>query len=234
MSADAGGPPIPVRDDVHDPDPGFAQLYSQLPDATDLEPWLRLCRAAEGEVLYVGVGTGRLALPLAGGGVSIVGVDSHPGMLARLRQRAPEMELHQSPIENLQLGRRFSLVMAPACIIDTADRLAGAARHTSGALALEILNPHWLAAGAGGGVRVERMDRDAALIRVPYEGGYEQVAEPFLIWPEAVEPWLRGAGLTLVSLRGMGDGDLAESPSYLVTAAPSPLWRRRDRALVAG
>ena len=58
-----------VRDDPGDPDPGFADLYASLPDATDLEPWLGWCRQARGPVLYLGVGVGRLAVPLHMGGV---------------------------------------------------------------------------------------------------------------------------------------------------------------------
>lgn len=41
-----------------------------------------------GPVLELGVGTGRLALPLAGLGVHVVGVDSSPAMLERLAAKA--------------------------------------------------------------------------------------------------------------------------------------------------
>jgi len=88
-----------VRDDPLDPDPAFAELYASFSDATDLEPWLRWCREADGPVLYVGVGTGRLAVPLAAAGVRLVGVDAHPGMLERLRTRLPDIELVLARIE---------------------------------------------------------------------------------------------------------------------------------------
>lgn len=46
--------------------------------------------AADGLVLELAVGTGRLALPLATRGVPVVGVDASAAMLARLRAKDPE------------------------------------------------------------------------------------------------------------------------------------------------
>src|SRR5215469_8115811 len=112
-----------VRDDPQDPDPGFAELYASIPDAVDLEPWLGWCREAAGPVLYLGIGAGRLAVPLAAAGVALVGVDAHPGMLDRLRARLPDVELVQARIEELDLGRRFPLVMGPSSILESGDRL---------------------------------------------------------------------------------------------------------------
>jgi len=43
--------------------------------------------AAGGPILELGVGTGRLAIPLAAGGVDVVGVDASPAMLDRLRAK---------------------------------------------------------------------------------------------------------------------------------------------------
>src|SRR5438128_1302141 len=47
-----------VRDDPSVPDEGFAELYAQLPDATDLSPWLELAQAATPPVLQAGGGKG--------------------------------------------------------------------------------------------------------------------------------------------------------------------------------
>ncbi|HYM97999.1 MAG TPA: hypothetical protein VET26_11915, partial [Candidatus Sulfotelmatobacter sp.] len=73
-----------VRDDPHDPDPRFADLYASLPEADDLWPWLDWCLDADQPVLYLGVGAGRLAAPLHRAGIELVGVDAHPGMLEHL------------------------------------------------------------------------------------------------------------------------------------------------------
>ncbi|HEX2191893.1 MAG TPA: class I SAM-dependent methyltransferase, partial [Acidimicrobiales bacterium] len=48
---------------------------------------LRGPKAAAARVLELGVGTGRLALPLAARGLEVHGVDSSPAMLARLRTK---------------------------------------------------------------------------------------------------------------------------------------------------
>src|SRR5438067_11164108 len=110
-----------VRDDPLAPDEGFAELYAQLPDATDLWPWLELAQAAASPVLYLGIGTGRLAVPLHAAGIELVGVDSHPGMLSRARRRLPETELIHSRIEDLDLRRQSSLVFAPSNIPHTVE-----------------------------------------------------------------------------------------------------------------
>ncbi len=208
-----------VRDDPERPDPGFAELYASLPDAVELEPWLTWCRRAAPPVLYLGVGAGRQAVPLVRSGIDLVGADAHPGMLARLRRRLPRTELVQGLIERLDLGRRFELVLAPSNILDTEARLAAAARHSSRWVAFELLNPHWLATGAGPGVSVRRMDPRSAEIDVDYPGGWRQRAELSLVWPEDVEPLLDEAGLELQVMRAAGPStDLTASSSFHVLA----------------
>ncbi len=212
-----------VRDDPSNPDEGFAELYAQLPDATDLFPWLELARAARPPVLYLGIGTGRLAVPMQAAGIELVGVDSHPGMLARLRQRLPETELVQSRIEDLNLGRTFDLVIVPSNILCLADRLRAAANHVAadGSLAFELTNPYWLRAGASPGVRVKSFDGNGARFEVDYtlsDGRtVTQQAEVPLIWPEEVENWLaRVAGLKLRRMFARPDAELADAPSFFV------------------
>lgn len=217
-----------VRDDPSSPDQGFAELYAQLPDATDLSPWLELAQAAAPPVLYLGIGTGRLAVPLHAAGIEFVGVDSHPGMLARLRQRLPGTELIQSRIEDLNLARSFDLVLVPSNILCFADRLRSAANHVAadGLLAFELTNPYWLRAGAGRGVRVKSFDGNGARIEVDYrlpDGRIiTQQAEIPLIWPEEVENWLATvAGLKLRRIFARPDAEIVESASFYVVAGTS-------------
>lgn len=210
-----------VRDDPLDPDPGFAELYASLPDATDLEPWLSWCRRDGGPVLYLGVGTGRLAVPLRAAGVELVGVDAHPGMLEVLATRLPDLELIQDRIEDLELRRRFGLVMAPSGILCTQDRLAAAARHSSGLVAIELINPYWLLSDPVHGVRVRSMTRDLAEIEVHYEQGFVQLASVDLVWPDAIEAFLERQGLELEIMTGHGLQGLAHSSSFFVLASRS-------------
>jgi 2-polyprenyl-3-methyl-5-hydroxy-6-metoxy-1,4-benzoquinol methylase len=205
-----------VRDDPDRPDPGFAELYEALPLATDLEPWLSLAREARPPVLYLGIGTGRLAVPLAQAGVELVGVDSHPGMLAVVRRRLPNMRAIKSRVEDLHLDQRFDLVIAPSHLLSDDVRLRrGAELLTSdGRLALELMNPRWLKETGAPTVRVLEFERDRAFIEIDYASGHTHLDEIRLIWPEEVETWLESNGLRLVSLSG-GD-DLAASPTYYV------------------
>jgi hypothetical protein len=214
-----------VRDDPSNPDPGFADLYASLPDASDLWPWEELALEARPPVLYLGIGAGRLAVPLHAAGIELVGVDSHPGMLDRLRGRLPKTELIQSRIETLTLGRQFDLIIVPSNILCFVERLRAAANHLAagGRLAFELTNPHWLQTGAGSGVRVESFDSDGARFQVDYElpdgRTITQQAEIPLIWPDHVENWLaRSAGLKLRRMFGRPGGELEASPSFYVVA----------------
>ncbi|MGH7777251.1 MAG: class I SAM-dependent methyltransferase [Candidatus Dormibacterales bacterium] len=224
-----------VRDDPLRPDPEYARLYASLPYETRLQPWLGWASAAGGPVLYLGVGAARLAAPLAGRGVDLVGVDSHPGMLAEARRRLPGTELVQSRIEDLDLGRRFPLVMGPAGVLASAPRLTRAAAHAraSGRVAFELVNPHWVRAGAGPGFRVLAW-RDDRTVEVevdyapPRGGVVTESATLALLEPHEVEDRLWAAGLELVLLKGAPRADLDSSPSFYVVGMPA---RKRLRRL---
>src|SRR5262252_9980593 len=208
-----------VRDDPQDPDPGFAELYASIPDAVDLEPWLGWCREAAGPVLYLGVGAGRLAVPLAAAGVDLVGVDVHPGMLERLQARLPGAAMLQTRIEDLDLDRRFPLVIGPSSILARAESLAVAARHSSRRVAMELMNPHWLLESEHPQVRVLAATDVGAEIEVDYPGRWTHRATVRLSWPERIESLLGTAGLTLELMRGRDpDAELNESPTYVVLA----------------
>ena len=208
-----------VRDDPEHPDPAFVELYGSIPDAVDLEPWLGWCRRASGTVLYLGVGAGRLAVPLAAAGIELVGVDAHPGMLERLQARMPGVELVQTRIEDLDLDRRFPLVIGPSSILESAECLAIAARHSSHRVAMELMNPHWLLDAEHPTVRVLTATAQNAEIEVDYPGGWTQSAAILLRWPEDIESFLGVAGLRLEDMRGRdADGDLSESSAYYVLA----------------
>ena len=177
-------------------------------------------------MLYLGIGAGRLAVPLRSAGIDLVGVDAHPGMLDHLARRLPGTELILSRLEDLRLQRQFDLVIVPSNILYTVDRLRGAAAPVAagGRLAFELANPHWLKAGAGDGVRVVALDGDGARVEIDYQAGdrsYTQVAEISLVWPEEIEHWLPGAGLVLERMFGKPDADLLSSPTYYVIARPA-------------
>lgn len=64
-----------------------------------------------GLVLDAGCGTGRVAIELARRGFTVVGVDVDRSMLAEARRRAPEIEWVEADLCELELGRRFEVVV---------------------------------------------------------------------------------------------------------------------------
>ncbi len=70
---------------------GFADVYDEwYADVTDVDATVvRMTSLAGpgGRVLELGVGTGRLAVPMAAAGLQVVGVDSSTAMLDRLNER---------------------------------------------------------------------------------------------------------------------------------------------------
>jgi SAM-dependent methyltransferase len=178
-----------VRDSPRRPDPGFAELYASLPDVEDLEPWLGWCRQARQPVLYLGVGAGRLAAPLRAAGVVLVGLDAHPGLLARLRAREPGLPVVRALLEEAPFSGDFDLVIAPSSLLGRFKSLCATARLLApgGRLGLEMLNPHWLAQIDRPDVRLLDFGVRTAAIEIDYPGGFTQVARDRLWWPEDVE-----------------------------------------------
>ena len=94
-----------------------ADVYDDLygDDVLDTEAALRRLRqlAGAGPVLELGVGTGRLALPLAAGGLAVHGIDASAAMLDRLRAKpgASAVSVTQSDFSEFELPERFSLAV---------------------------------------------------------------------------------------------------------------------------
>jgi SAM-dependent methyltransferase len=68
--------------------------------------------AAGGRALELGIGTGRIALPLRQRGVEVRGIDSSPAMIARLRSKpgGGKIEVLESSFAEFDLEARFDLV----------------------------------------------------------------------------------------------------------------------------
>lgn len=116
-SPPAGGDPVAWHDAEHG---GFA---------ADLELFERLAGERPGGVLDLGAGTGRVALPLAAAGHPVTAVDTDPAVLAALAQRAADRSLPVETVRgdarDLDLGRRFPLILAPMQLLHIAGGSAG-------------------------------------------------------------------------------------------------------------
>jgi len=95
----------------------------------DVPFWRRVAAAADGPVLELGCGTGRVTVPLARAGVSLVGIDLSAPMLERARTRlrrarlAGRARLVRGDIRHLPFEpATFALVAAPYGILQSLVR----------------------------------------------------------------------------------------------------------------
>ena len=79
----------------------------------DLFLWRELADGADGAILDLGSGTGRVAVDLVARGHEVVALDADPDLLAVLRGRAPAVETVEADARDFELGRTFALVLAP-------------------------------------------------------------------------------------------------------------------------
>lgn len=92
-------------------------LYDVLLGALDhdLPFYLGLAKAANGAVLDVCCGTGRITLPIRAAGIDVEGLDLSAAMLATLQQKAAArgLSIHttQGNMNSFQLDRRFALIV---------------------------------------------------------------------------------------------------------------------------
>ncbi|HJY84743.1 MAG TPA: class I SAM-dependent methyltransferase [Candidatus Binatia bacterium] len=101
-------------------DAAFYDYYS-LGVEGDVQFYIEEAGKAGSPILEIGCGTGRILLPIAESGVSIVGLDRAPAMLLLLRQKLAKyssdtqgrVELIEGDMRNFSLSRRFKLVTIP-------------------------------------------------------------------------------------------------------------------------
>lgn len=92
-------------------------VLADIPYGRDF--YQQLAMSADGPVLDICCGTGRILLPCLQAGVDIEGLDLYEPMLQRLRQKgsalglADRLRLHQADMAQFSLPRRFALIMIP-------------------------------------------------------------------------------------------------------------------------
>jgi SAM-dependent methyltransferase len=134
----------------------------------DVEWYCRKAVDSGGPVLEMGAGTGRIAIPVAEGGIRVSALDLDAGMLDKLRQKTAALpsdvqariSVHQGDMRSFALGDRFALVIIPfrAFLHNltrddqlAALRCAHAHLRPGGELALNVFHPslEYMAANAG-------------------------------------------------------------------------------------
>ena len=85
----------------------------------DVSFYVEEARHAGGRVVELGVGTGRIAVPVAAEGIPVIGVDSSAGMLQVCRERAEAagvvglLDLRLGELAEPPIDERVGLVMVP-------------------------------------------------------------------------------------------------------------------------
>jgi SAM-dependent methyltransferase len=110
----------------------YAAFYdwenAQTIQRRDVAFWRRIAAAADGRVLELGTGTGRVAVPIAKDGIALTGVDASAAMLQRARRRAARSRLRgltlaRGDMRALPFRRgAFGLVMAPYGVLQSLTR----------------------------------------------------------------------------------------------------------------
>ncbi len=98
----------------------FADIYDEWAKhmTEDVPFYVALAREAEGPVVELAVGNGRVAIPVAREtGRKVIGIDTSPAMLAQARERVQEagvdVELHEGDMRDLELEEPVGLIYCP-------------------------------------------------------------------------------------------------------------------------
>ena len=160
---------------AHVYDENHASLFS--PDVTGPMVDVLAGLAADGTALELGIGTGRIALPLAAKGVLVHGIDASEAMVARLREKdgGADIPVTIGDFAEFELDIEFSLIFVifntifgvlsqedqVACFQRVADHLA-----EDGAFVVEAFVPDQTRFVRGQNVEVGKVGADEADIHV--------------------------------------------------------------------
>jgi ubiquinone/menaquinone biosynthesis C-methylase UbiE len=102
-------------------DEGFAVRYDEwaAPITADIPFYVELAREADGPIVELAIGSGRVAIPVAQAtGRPVIGIDTSPAMLEQGRERAAEagveLDLREGDMRDLSLEEPAALIYCPA------------------------------------------------------------------------------------------------------------------------
>ncbi len=101
---------------------GFAAFYEALTGdfRGDVPMYLEMAKRHEGPILELACGTGRVAIPLAEAGSTVVGLDSDPEMLELAESKSRMLDLRrrisfvEAKMESFKMKQKFPLIIAGA------------------------------------------------------------------------------------------------------------------------
>lgn len=181
--------------------------------------------AGAGPALELGIGTGRMALPLAARGIAVHGIDASEAMVARLRAKpgGADMPVTIRDFREFQLDERFALIYVPfntffalqsqdeqvSCFQSVAAHL-----HEGGSFVIEAFVPDPTRFERGQRVSVTDMRTDAVALEASRHDPVSQLVESQIVqltdegvtlfpvrlryaWPSEIDLMARLAGMVL-------------------------------------
>jgi SAM-dependent methyltransferase len=237
---------------------GFADVYDDwYADVTDVASTVaRMVGLAgsNGRILELGVGTGRLAVPMAAAGLDVVGVDSSAAMLGKLAERDGEQQIDSvlaNMVDELPDGPFDAVLVAYNTIFNVlgdgeqqrlfhqvTERLA-----PDGVFVVEAFVPDFDASDDASKVSVRSMAVDHVVLSVSVSRPEAQLAEgQFVEFSEAggvrLRPWsIRWATPAQLDDMALAAGlrlderlaDMAGAPFVTSSAQHVSIYRRATR-----
>jgi SAM-dependent methyltransferase len=235
-------------------DERIAQTYEakwpELFDPAVIEPVVRFLAdlAGTGAALELGVGTGRIAIPLRRRGVPVHGIDLSPHMVARLRATpgGGDVGVTVGDLATTRVGGPFRLVYLVrntimnlttrddqvACFANVAAQL-----EPGGCFVIEVIVPQLQRLPPGGTVRAfavtpehlgfEEYDVATQIAHSHHywvvDGRLETMSAPFrYVWPSELDLMARLAGMTLRERRS----DWARAPFTGDSRSHVSVWEK--------
>jgi ubiquinone/menaquinone biosynthesis C-methylase UbiE len=101
-------------------DEAFARRYDEWSAhmTEDIRFYVELAREADGPLVELAIGNGRVAIPVGQAtGRPVIGIDSSPAMLEEARKRAADagvqLDLHESDMREFTLDEEAALIYCP-------------------------------------------------------------------------------------------------------------------------
>jgi SAM-dependent methyltransferase len=97
----------------------YFDLVCSEVDGPELDFWLKMAAKADGPILELGSGTGRVLIPLLQRGYDITGIDTSPFMVERCHFKCREKSLtaivHSQSMQELEIPNKYGLIILASC-----------------------------------------------------------------------------------------------------------------------